>query len=86
VHDLELSSVHPRHQHASAQSSTIAKPSLDFVFLQGICYVLGFPDTRLLPCLTLDPINKDRRRIQRVLDQRNAVLANVRCECKIQEF
>jgi hypothetical protein len=36
VHDLELSSLHSRHQHASAPSSAIAKPSLDFVFLQAI--------------------------------------------------
>jgi hypothetical protein len=34
VHDLELSFIHSRHQHASAPSSTTAKSSFYFVFLQ----------------------------------------------------
>jgi hypothetical protein len=82
VHDLELSSPIPIPilviNMASASSSTIAKPSLDFVFLQAISYSLGFPDTWPLPSLTLDLITKDRRRIERMLDLRDAVLANVR--------
>jgi hypothetical protein len=48
VYDLELSSPHPRHHPASALSSTIAKLSFVFSFLQANSLNLVFPTLRFI--------------------------------------